>query len=63
MTYTVADFLDDQRRVAAFAREGSFKERDTVDTLDGSLRVVGVPDTPDGKEIDRIDVIVRLRDV
>ncbi len=38
-------------------------EERLVDIPDGSLRVVGVPETPIGKQIDRIDVIVRLRDV
>ncbi len=38
-------------------------EERLVDIPHGSLRVVGVPQTPSGKEIDRIDVIVRLRDV
>jgi Fur family iron response transcriptional regulator len=37
-------------------------EERLVDIPDGSLRVMGVPDTPAGKRIDRIDVIVRLRD-
>ena len=37
-------------------------EERLVDIPNGSLRVVGVPETPSGKEIDRIDVIVRLRD-
>lgn len=34
-----------------------------LDIPDGNLRVVGLPETPQGKQIDRIDVIVRLRDV
>ena len=38
-------------------------EERLLDIPDGNLRVVGVPETPRGKEIDRIDVIVRLRDV
>lgn len=33
-----------------------------LDIPDGNLRVVGLPETPEGKKIDRIDVIVRLRD-
>ena len=33
-----------------------------LDIPDGNLQVIGLPDTPDGKQIDRIDVIVRLRD-
>ena len=37
-------------------------EERLLDIPDGNLRVVGVPETPRGKEIDRIDVIVRLRD-
>ena len=34
-----------------------------LDIPDGNLRVVGLPETPQGKQIDRIDVIVRLRDI
>ena len=34
-----------------------------LDIPDGNLRVVGLPETPEGKKIDRIDVIVRLRDI
>ncbi len=37
-------------------------EERLVDIPDGNLRVVGIPETPTGKKIDRIDVIVRLRD-
>ncbi len=37
-------------------------EERLLDIPDGNLRVVGIPETPRGKEIDRIDVIVRLRD-
>ena len=33
-----------------------------LDISEGNIRVVGLPDTPQGKQIDRIDVIVRLRD-
>lgn len=33
-----------------------------LDIPAGNLRVVGLPATPAGKKIDRIDVIVRLRD-
>ena len=38
-------------------------EERLLDIPNGSLSVVGVPDTPTGKVIDRIDIIVRLRDV
>ncbi|MGI9462639.1 MAG: iron response transcriptional regulator IrrA [Aestuariivirgaceae bacterium] len=38
-------------------------EERLLDIPDGNLRVVGVPETPAGKKIDRIDVIVRLRDI
>ena len=34
-----------------------------LDIPDGNMRVVGLPETPQGKQIDRIDVIVRLRDI
>lgn len=37
-------------------------EERLVDIPGGSLRVVGVPDTPSGKKIDRIDIIVRLQE-
>ena len=33
-----------------------------LDIPEGNIRVVGLPDTPQGKQIDRVDVIVRLRD-
>jgi Fur family transcriptional regulator, iron response regulator len=33
-----------------------------MDIEGDSVRVVGMPDVPEGKAIDRIDVIVRLRD-
>lgn len=39
-SYSIADFLDDQRRVARAARRRNLADRDTVDTLDGCLRVV-----------------------
>ena len=37
-------------------------EERLLDIPDGNLRVVGVPETPEGKKINRIDVIVRLAD-
>lgn len=38
--YPVADFLDDQRRVAAAAKHLDLAERDTVSTIDGCMRIV-----------------------
>lgn len=39
------------------------EKHELMDIEIGTLRVVGVPEAPEGKVIDRIDVIVRLKDV
>lgn len=40
MRYPVADFLDDQRRVAAAAKHLDLEDRDTIPTVDGCMRVI-----------------------